>query len=163
MEKQNNEKLTDKAFIRLTLTSILAILVCLACICGASWAWFTETVPSSNNVIKGAGNCLLSVSVKENQAELGPIEVFEEKTFDNLHGEYLVTLTLPAGDASGYLVVIVGEQQYYTQYIYRHNEQTPKMISFTLKVEQEKSVTFAPRWGIYSGASDVIDGGILTI
>ena len=32
MEKQNNEKLSDKAFAHLALTSILGILVCIICL-----------------------------------------------------------------------------------------------------------------------------------
>ena len=44
MKKQNNEKLSDKAFARLALTSILGILVCIICLCSTTYAWFTGSV-----------------------------------------------------------------------------------------------------------------------
>ena len=62
MEKQNTEKLSDKAFARLALTSILGILVCIICLCSTTYAWFTGSVPNDNNKIQTADACLLSVS-----------------------------------------------------------------------------------------------------
>ena len=69
MKKQNNEKLSDKAFARLALTSILGILVCIICLCSTTYAWFTGSVQVDSNTLKAADACLLSVSVYKDGAE----------------------------------------------------------------------------------------------
>ena len=69
MEQQNNEKLSDKAFARLALTSILGILVCIICLCSTTYAWFTGSVQVNNNTLKAADTCLLSVSVYKDGAD----------------------------------------------------------------------------------------------
>ena len=63
MEQQNTEKLSDKAFARLALTSILGILVCIICLCSTTYAWFTGSVRVKGNKFKAADMCLISVSV----------------------------------------------------------------------------------------------------
>ena len=69
MEKQNNEKLSDKAFARLFLTSILGILVCIICLCSTTYAWFTGSVQVDSNKIQTADACLISVSVYKDGAD----------------------------------------------------------------------------------------------
>ena len=69
MKKQNNEKLSDKAFARLVLTSILGILVCIICLCSTTYAWFTGSVQVDSNTFKAADACLLSVSVYKDGAD----------------------------------------------------------------------------------------------
>ena len=54
MKKQNNEKLSDKAFARLVLTSILGILVCIICLCSTTYAWFSGSVQVDSNTLKAA-------------------------------------------------------------------------------------------------------------
>ena len=69
MKKQNNEKLSDTAFARLAITSILGILVCIICLCSTTYAWFTGSVQVDSNTLKAADACLLSVSVYKDGAE----------------------------------------------------------------------------------------------
>ena len=69
MEQQNNKKLSDKAFARLALTSILGILICIICLCSTTYAWFTGSVQVDSNTLKAADACLLSVSVYKDGAE----------------------------------------------------------------------------------------------
>ena len=67
IEQQNKkpDKLTDKAFLRLAVTSILAILVCIVCLCSTTFAWFKDSAPSAANSIKTADECDLSVQVSK--------------------------------------------------------------------------------------------------
>ena len=44
----NNSKLTKKAL----LTSVMALFLCVAMLTGTTFAWFTDTVTSSGNIIK---------------------------------------------------------------------------------------------------------------
>jgi len=49
MEQQNKEKLSDKAFARLSVTSILGILVCIICLCSTTYAWFSGSAQVDSN------------------------------------------------------------------------------------------------------------------
>ena len=161
MKKQNNEKLSDKAFARLALTSILGILVCIICLCSTTYAWFTGSVQVDNNTFKAADACLLSVSVYKDGTEKAIIDT-ENATTLECEGTYTVTLTLPKESASGYLVLTVDGQEYYSDYLQR-NDDTDQTLTFTLNVKAAKNVTFTARWGIYSGDCHVKNGETLTI
>ena len=80
MEQQNNEKLSDKAFARIALTSILGILVCIICLCSTTYAWFTGSVQVKGNKFKAADTCLISVSVYKDGAEKAIIDMEKERT-----------------------------------------------------------------------------------
>ena len=159
MEKQNNEKLSDKAFARLALTSILGILVCIICLCSTTYAWFTGGVQVDNNTLKAADACLLSVSVYKDGAEeaLATVNTENPVTLENMQGKYTVTLTLPKESASGYLIITAGDQNYYSNYLQR-NDENDQTLTFTLNVATAQTVTFTARWGIYSGTCHVQNG-----
>ena len=151
-----DEKITDKAFSRLIITSFLGILVCIACLCSTTWAWFTGAAENDNNEIKTAETCLLTVTVTDSDVALSDIEggVVLEKNVT-----YTVTLSLPSGSASGYCLIKTDDRSYYTEYIARHEGET-ETRSFRLTVEESQTVAFVSRWGIYSGACDVVDGAL---
>ena len=132
MEQQNNEKLSDKAFARIALTPILGILVCIICLCSTTYAWFTGSVQVDNNTFKAADACLLSVSVYKDGTEVAIIDTDNSATLE-CEGMYTVTLTLPKESASGYLVLTVDGQEYYSDYLQR-NDNTDQTLTFTLNV-----------------------------
>lgn len=163
MEQQNTEKLSDKAFARLALTSVLGILVCIVCLCSTTYAWFTGSVQGHNNKIQAADACLLSVSVYKDGAEEALATVNTENPITlECEGTYTVTLMLPKESASGYLVLTVGGQEYYSDYLQR-NDESDGALTFTLNVTTVQNVTFTARWGIYSGDCHVKNGETLTI
>ena len=132
MEQQNNEKLSDKAFARIALTSILGILVCIICLCSTTYAWFTGSVQVDNNTFKAADACLLSVSVYKDGSEKAIIDT-ENATTLECEGTYTITLTPPKESASGYLVLTVDGQEYYSDYLQR-NDDADGALTFTLNV-----------------------------
>ena len=161
MEQQNTKALSDKAFARLALTSILGILVCIVSLCSTTYAWFTHGVQSSSNRIQAAEECLLSVSVVKDDAEEVVIDTQSPITLV-CEGEYTVTLTLPKESASGYVVISVDGSEYYSDYLLR-SEESDQTLTFTILVGNEKSVSFTARWGIHSHISDVVQGEQLVI
>lgn len=164
MKKQNNEKLSDKAFARLVLTSILGILVCIICLCSTTYAWFTGSVQVNNNTLKAADACLISVSVYKDGAEgaLATVDTVNAAMLECEEGTYTVTLTLPKESASGYLIITANGQDYYSDYLQR-NDENDQTLTFTLNVATVQTVTFTARWGIYSGECSVNNGETLTI
>ena len=160
MDNQNNKfKLADKAFSRLLITSLSAIFACIICLCSTTYAWFTQTLPSKNNTIQVAEDCLLEVTVEdENGAVLANIEEGVELQAGI---KYTVTLTLPKDTGSGYCLISDGENTYYTDYILRHTDDEIHMVSFWVMVEETKEIKFTPRWGIYNRESDVVDDSLI--
>lgn len=160
MEEQNKktDKLTEKAFSRLLITSFAAIFMCIICLCSTTYAWFTKTLPNTGNQINMAEDCLLEITVEdENGVALQGIESGVQL---DAGVKYTVTLTLPGNTGSGYCLISANGNTYYTDYILRHTEQE-KMISFWVMVEETKTVTFTPRWGIYNHESDVVDDALI--
>ncbi len=152
------ETLTDKAFSRLALTSVLAILICMACLCSTTYAWFTNNTQSVGNEIKSSNVGDFSVEVTApDGTELTGIENGVELVADEI---YTVTLSLSGGNASGYCLISAGGENYYSDYILRH-ESVRKTISFHLTVKTTQTVVFTPRWGIYTGDSDVVNARLI--
>ena len=160
MKEQNKQtdKLTDKAFLRLMVTSFLAIGACIVCLCSTTWCWFSDSAPSSDNRILTASECLLSVTLTEDGTEITGIE---DGVLLEAGVSYTVTLSLPPETASGYCLIEAGDTLYYTDYIQRHSGSEAQSVSFTLLLATSQEVTFTTRWGIYAKDSDVVDSRLL--
>lgn len=159
MEQQNNkpDKLTDKAFSRLMLTSVLGILVCIMCLCSATWAWFSVNTSSSGNKVS-SGQFDLTVSVADASSE---VTTLSENTlgktvytFENI-GVYTVKLKMTEDTTvtKGFCTLDVGNDTYYTASI---NAETDP-FTFTIDVKEAGvTVTFSPAWG-YPSAEEQVD------
>ena len=65
-----NMKLTKKAF----LASLIVMVVCFAMLIGTTYAWFTDSVSSANNIIQ-AGNLDVKLEYKTNWSnEWAPVD-----------------------------------------------------------------------------------------
>ena len=49
-----HEKLTDRSFMKIVISSIAGITLCCLCLVSLTWAWFEDGVSSSKNVISSA-------------------------------------------------------------------------------------------------------------
>lgn len=159
MEKKDKstDKLTDKAFSRLLITTVIGVLLCLACLCSATWAWFSADIKSSENKIE-TGKGLMTVTVTKDGENIDCVD--QEKMLEA--GDYEVKMTLPENSASGYCIVVANGKKYLSPYIYKAD--APKTVKFTLRLEEETIVNVKTHWGIYSTEpADVIDGGTLTL
>ena len=47
-----NQKVTEKAMMRVLVSTICSILLCVTCLVSTTWAWYTVSLTSENNVIK---------------------------------------------------------------------------------------------------------------
>ena len=45
------QKVTEKVFHRVLISSICSILLCMSCLVGTTWAWFTVSIEDAENVI----------------------------------------------------------------------------------------------------------------
>lgn len=150
MKLNKNDKLTEKAFFNLILTSVLGILICMTCLVSTTWAWFSDDITSSENTIKAA-NFDLSFSVSQNDTKIEPTDT-DENTYSLLEGTYSVTVQQTTADSTtGYCIITTSNGGGY--YL---NVTSPSPITFDFNIPTESSteitVTFTPHWGKYSAS-----------
>ena len=165
MEKQNKktDKLTDKAFSRLVITSVIGILVCIACLCSTTFAWFTGATSSSKNTVVSGQFDLARPDVQfvgEDASSSFAIEATQNEGIWSCEltsaGTYTITLT--ATDDStvkGHCVVVIGDgDPINTDAIIvaevAERDQIPQSnpFTFTITVDAPTTLTLQPRWGV---------------
>ncbi len=159
MKDKSRKNSSYKAFAHLVLCSLFCILICVALLSTGTYAWFSDGIQSSKSTLQTSGNCLLSVLVYKDGAKEATASVGSNAVL-NGQGTYTVTVTLPSGSASGYLVLKTADSEYFTDCLER-SEAEDQTLAFTLNVEEEESVTLEACWGIYFGESHVHNGDTL--
>ena len=160
-----NEKLTDKAFSRLMLTSILGILVCIVCLCSCTWAWYNTNVSANENKL-GSGRFALDISITDSIG--APIDTYKQTNgtlcLITEPGIYTATLKMTEDSTveKGFCVIKVAGVEYSTASIKRIAE-TP--FTFTIDATAAThgvSITFTDAWG--SPANPTIrSGNVFTV
>lgn len=143
-----NEKLTDKAFSRLMLTSILGILVCIVCLCSCTWAWYNTNVSASENKL-GSGVFALDVSVTDSSD--AKIDTYKQANGSTIclistPGTYTVTLKMTDNSTveKGFCVITIAGVAYSTSSI---KKAVTDPFTFTLDATSAISITFSDAWG----------------
>ena len=179
MKKRNNtDKLTDKAFSRMMLISILGIVISVLSLCSVTWAWFSQEITSTSNTIKAgyyeANIAVSSVTYSVMAVDDGePVTVrsesfiaadmsehgFYKYTFD-ANSPYEVRIPYSGNGANGYCKIYVEGLE---TPVYANIKSVDGEFDFTVMLSKTATVRFELRWGTYSGADAVVDGGSLDI
>ena len=144
------EKVSYKSLIRVTLSSIIGVLLCGFFLAGLSWAWVTDGVTSAKNIIKPV-NYDIIVNITDGNGE----EVLAEsgKSYLLSAGQrYTVVLTATGEASTGYCKVTLNGDVYYTTQII-----PSASVEFTVdcsSVSGDVSISFVPNWMTYSGYSE---------
>ena len=96
-ESANTEKVTETALTRSLAASVIGILLCMFCLVGTTWAWYSSTAESGENVTVGAN---FDVTVKIDDGEPGSAGVYQLAD-----GEHTVTLTKTGTAKNGFCQV----------------------------------------------------------
>ena len=159
MEQQQNkpDKLTDKAFSRLMLISVLSILLCITCLCSATWAWFGADTSADGNTAS-SGKFALEVSVTNANDET--VTLTENAVGQTVYtfetaGIYTVCLKVTEDTTvtKGFCTIHIGSNTYYTDSIFAKTD----AFTFTVDVRADvTTVNFSPAWGIPS-ATELVE------
>lgn len=156
-------KVTEKMFGRVLFSSVCSVLLCMACLAGTSWAWFTAGIENAGNVIQIAPVTL------DTRLHMGSIPVNP-----NADGSY----SLPAGEYQLQVTLDRGEEPQSTAYVLmsvRHTEakdllftfpdgNAPKEQTVTLTVtEGVADVNFRVTWICPANAQAIENGDALVI
>ena len=150
-------KPTDENIMRLLTPSILGIILCMVCLAGATWAWFSDSIQTGPQTITAASYDL-KVSIRDSNGE--SVEAKDGKYQLNQGDKYTVQLT-PTGTAEkGYCKIEDPDHTtYYTDQIERGKD-----FTFTLIPDQSGQYTFTAVWGTHSvseGDTVIVDKGTI--
>lgn len=161
--QRKKDPLTEKAFLRSVVISVISVIFCMVALSSATWAWFRAEVSSAANTIL-TGSYELSVSVTDGSAPLA-----FDRTPEGYYryalaqgGSYTVTLSSDGTGSNGYCRILTGGRTYYTGLVTVGDAQA-NPCSFSITVSEDADVLFDLRWGTYSGENDVSAGGTLEI
>ena len=141
-------KPTDENIPQLLLPSVVGIILCMVCLAGTTWAWFSASIKSPPQTITAA-NYDIAVAVTD---EAGAPVALDQP----LEAGRAYTVTLTAGGTApsgGYCVVKSGGASLYTAPLLPGEE-----MSFTLIPESDDTYTFDAVWGTYNGGADITAG-----
>lgn len=147
------EKVSDKAFLRIMLSSIFGILICGICLAGLTWAWFTSSISSTANTITAA-DFSVGVEFKQNESVIEP--VIENESYKLNSGTYTVTVTASGSATTGYCKVELklsdnNIKTYRTIQLYPAGGQgKPQSVDFTVNAQQDLVLTIIPQWATFA-------------
>ena len=151
--ENKEEKITDKAFNRVLVTSILGILMCMVFLCSSTWAWFKDDVTNNKNVIESASYSIVSIVKLDGTTE--EITETEKNTYALTAGTYAVTLNKDGDAKYGYIVISTDKNhKLYTETM----DDVKTSFTYILEISEETIVNFKPHLGLYSGTADVVSG-----
>ncbi len=147
-----HSKPTDENILRLLLPSFVGIVICMVCLAGTTWAWFTASVQTQPQTLAAAN---FSIEAAVTDAENAPVDISSPL---NAGQVYTVTLTASgtADEFGGCCIVKGGGKTYYTEQIRPGNT-----LTFTFTPETTDVYTFTGVWGEYSGDASIADGAVI--
>ena len=149
------DKITEQALTRSIFSSVLSILVCMTCLIGLTWAWFTAAEQGASNTLE-AGEFKMEITVTGDG-------VTEGEDGYSIIGAATVTLERTGCGKAGFcLVSIRGTSDSYSSF-------ATKCISagedFSFTVNNDggwMQIQLTPVWGVPSTVS-ILNGGNLSI
>lgn len=150
------EKVSEKAFLRIMLSSVFGILFCGICLAGLTWAWFTSSISSAANTITAA-DFSVGVEFKQNESVIEP--VIENESYKLNSGTFTVTVTADesATATTGYCTVELGSNTYHTIQLYpAGGEGKPQSVKFSVSVSDGSHLAITPQWGTYAKPDDEV-------
>ena len=143
---------------RILAPSVISIFICVVCLCGSSWAWFTAT--SSANVA-AVQSSTYNLSYKAGDANDVEIAV-TGTTYEVTSNPCIIVLKAQGtSGATGCCTVQIDNTTYYTEQI-----STDGTYTFTIKTGIGKTITFKANWGnsiSKDGLQLLANGGELTL
>ena len=148
-----HSKPADENVLQMITPSIIGIALCMVCLAGTSWAWFTSTVQTPPQTIEAA-NFDISVAVTGEDSQ--PVDPGQPLQAGK---EYEVSLTATGTAPSGGYCIVTNNMD--TTSLYTVTLLPNEKLTFTLIPEQETVYTFTAVWGKYSDNPDITDGCII--
>lgn len=148
----DDKKVTEKSLSRLMLSSILGIVVCVICLAGLTWAWFSGSATSSANVITAAS---FSTEVEFSHNGSAVIPEIENGFYKLDSGVYIVKVTAKGNVSTGYCTIELKSADntvntYHTVQLYPvSSTERPESVTFSIQVSNVSYLKISSLWGRY--------------
>lgn len=155
-------KVSDKEFTRIMISSVFGIMLCVICLAGLTWAWFSGSVSSAaNNITAASFNIQIDVKVKGTEKTVPPTVENGIYSFSLENNKaYDVKIKADGTATTGYCEVLFGENVYHTIQIFNISDESnsgsilstdrPHEITFTVNATDVTLLKIIPRWGSYA-------------
>lgn len=159
-------KVSDKEFTRIMISSVLGIMLCVICLAGLTWAWFSGSVSSAaNNITAASFNIQIDVKVKDTEKTVPHTVENGIYSFSLENNKvYDVKITADGTATTGYCEVRLGKNVYHTIQIFNISDESnsgsilstdrPQEITFTVNATDVTLLKIIPRWGSYAIAEN---------
>lgn len=153
--KMTTQKPGGDGLAHLLAPSIMGGVLCILCLCGTSWAWFTASVSTAATTIQTAAYTV-SVTATEGGTAVQPSA---ENKFDLAAGKAYEIAISPTGTAkTGFCKISLGTETYYT------GQLTSGTLTFTVYAGSDGTLTVTPEWGtcaVSSTENTIPNGGTI--
>ena len=147
------EKVSDKSFSRILLSSIFGAFICVFCLSGLTWAWFTSSVSSNANTISAAKfDVVITVKNNDSNTEVTP-NIDGSYSLEN--DEFSVTVKATGDASTGYCKIVLNEQEYHSIQLFPAGGEGKRQdVSFTVTASSACTLTIVPQWGSYANSGN---------
>lgn len=148
-----HEKVSDKSFTQILLSSVFGILLCGICLAGLTWAWFSSNVTSvANNITAAKFTVSTSVLEEGNDTPLSQSEEDGRYIFNGLTAGKKYTVTVTADESAtattGFCTVKLGSDTYHTIQLFpAGGDGKPQSLEFTVTASDDSLLAITPQWG----------------
>ena len=154
MNHDNKQVKAETNLTKILLPSVLSILLCMALLCGMTWAWFASTQSTPAATIQAA-TYHIDVVAKNGETVLTAGQNGKYSLAKDV--AYTVTLTASGNASKGYCKVTLPDNT-----VLRTAQIAPKnSLTFTLTLTSDGNVSFSPEWGTYSGEPEIKADGVV--
>lgn len=164
------EKVTEKVFGRVLLSSLCSILLCMACLVSTTWAWFCVSIENEGNVIQIA-NVTASVKVTSGGELMSPSA---DGSFSLGTGTYSLQIGLGQGEKTADGANLLNDSKcpvYVVMAINHEGSVKYRSFKFTSKEEVKESqltvgtgyavISFSVSWVMPAGVQPVEDEAVV--
>lgn len=153
------KRVTEKVFSRVLLSSVCSILLCMACLVGTTWAWFTADIENTGNIIQIA-TVTADVVIKQGDNEIAKSDDGSYRLDTDTYTIH-IKLDNNATDSKSpvYVLISMVQEDRSAKYYYVAFENRQNEISRELNVRNSSAVvTFSLSW-VRPTSAELIDGG----
>ena len=148
--KPKHEKSTDENILRLLMPSAVGITLCMVCLAGSTWAWFSSSVQTAPQTIEAAN---YNIAVTVNGKPVSSPVTLEAGQI------YKVTLTAAGNAPSGGYCIVTNDTG--AALLYTATILPDRSLAFTLIPKTKAAYTFTAVWGEYSGGADITNNCVI--
>ena len=149
-----HQKPTDENILRLLTPSVIGAVLCMVCLAGTTWAWFSASMQTELSAITAAEYAVAVTVTDENQAAVTESQDGGYALSANTAYSFTLKAAGSAKTCGGYCVLAnTAGEKYYTQSV-----MPGEALQFTLIPAADGTYTVTAVWGGRSGAPDISPG-----